>query len=93
VNAGASIEAMLCHVVQQEGLTMSAMMPHGLHSADAGCSRRTHADHLAQQIGRTIDRRATSPGRWTVGPAFLTAGVLLLVIVVFNVALMMVDML
>ena len=54
----------------------------------SACDRRRRALRRAASIGWTIDHRAVVPGCWIVHPLFVGVGVMLILLVMTDIAIM-----
>jgi hypothetical protein len=61
---------------------------HGETLANSACDRRRRAQRHAAGIGRAIDYRAVAPSCWIVHPLVVGVGVVLVLLVMTDLAIM-----
>jgi hypothetical protein len=97
MSGAASNPATLVGAPDREGLRMAISTSHEPVSqyavarrkplANSACDRRRRTVRRATSIGRAIDHRAMVPGCWIVHPVFVSVGVMLILLVMTDIAI------
>jgi hypothetical protein len=90
MSRAASSQATLVRARDRDGPTTASHNPTARREplAISACDRRRRAPQHAAGIGRAIDHRAVAPNCWIVQPLFVGVGVMLILLVMTDIAIM-----